>query len=200
MNLLTQNSKIKKTGKHFNVRLFNFSIPAYKSETGKVTCPMAGKCIQFCYAQKGFYKLSKIYSEAKLQITMQDNFVELMNKDIKDKKAEYIRVHDSGDYYSKEYLNKWLEIARQNPGIRFYSYTNNVTMIKKIKDLPTNFDFIFSDSGKQSHLINKKTDRHTKIFSNLESLKKAKYKNTSDYDLYATKWYNDTKKVGLIIH
>ena len=73
-------------------------------------------------------------------------------------------------------------------------------MIKKIKDLPTNFDFIFSDSGKQSHLINKKTDRHTKIFSNLESLKKAKYKNTSDYDLYATKWYNDTKKVGLIIH
>ena len=131
---------------------------------------------------------------------MQDNFVELMNKDIKDKKAEYIRVHDSGDYYSKEYLNKWLEIARQNPGIRFYSYTNNVTMIKKIKDLPINFDFIFSDSGKQSHLINKRTDRHTKIFSNLESLKKAKYKNTSDYDLYATKWYNNTKKVGLIIH
>ena len=198
MNLLTQNSKIKKTSKHFNKKVFNFSIPAYKSETGKVTCPMAGKCIQFCYAQKGFYKLSKIYSEAKLQITMQDNFVELMNKDIKDKKAEYIRVHDSGDYYSKEYLNKWLEIARQNPGIR--SYTNNVTMIKKIKDLPINFDFIFSDSGKQSHLINKRTDRHTKIFSNLESLKKAKYKNTSDYDLYATKWYNNTKKVGLIIH
>ena len=117
MNLLTQNSKIKKTSKHFNKKVFNFSIPAYKSETGKVTCPMAGKCIQFCYAQKGFYKLSKIYSEAKLQITMQDNFIELMNKDIKDKKAEYIRVHDSGDYYSKEYLNKWLIIFFKITGI-----------------------------------------------------------------------------------
>ena len=52
MNLLTQNSKIKKTAKHFDVKLFNFSIPAYKSKSGEITCPMADKCVKFCYAQK----------------------------------------------------------------------------------------------------------------------------------------------------
>ena len=56
-----------------------------------------------------------------------------MIKDIKEKKAEFVRVHDSGDYYSKEYLLKWFEIAKKMPDIKFYSYTNNVNMIKKLK-------------------------------------------------------------------
>lgn len=52
MNLLTQNSKIKKTSKKLEVRLFNFGIPAYKSASGKITCPFAGDCVKFCYAKK----------------------------------------------------------------------------------------------------------------------------------------------------
>ena len=48
MNLLTQNSKIKKTSKHFGVKLMNFGIPAYKSASGKLTCPMADACVKFC--------------------------------------------------------------------------------------------------------------------------------------------------------
>jgi len=55
MNLLTQNSKIKKTSKKLEVRLFNFGIPAYKSASGKITCPFAGDCVKFCYAKKGAY-------------------------------------------------------------------------------------------------------------------------------------------------
>ena len=200
MNLLTQNSKIKKTSKHFGVRLFNFSIPAYKSKSGQVICPLADKCIEFCYARKGFYKLSSKWSELKLEATKKDTFVNDMIKDIKAKKADYIRVHDSGDYYSKEYLFKWFKIAELMPHIRFYSYTNNVHQIKKLKTIPHNFDFIFSDSGKQAFLINQKTDRHTKIFKSLKDLKKEGYKDASNYDLYATKWFNDSKKVGLIYH
>ena len=200
MNLLTQNSKIKKTGKHFNVRLFNFSIPAYKSKNNMITCPMADSCIEFCYVRKGMYKMASKWSELKLKASLKDDFVEAMNQDIKDKKAEYVRVHDSGDYYSKEYLLKWFQIAQDNPDVKFYSYTNNITMIKNLKSIPINFDFIFSDSGKQNKFINKTEDRHTKIFKSLEDLKKAGYKDSSNYDLYATKWFNDTKKVGLIFH
>lgn len=203
MNLLTQNSKIKKTSKHFNTRLFNFSIPAYKSKDGEITCPLAGDCVQFCYAQKGFYKLSAKYSEAKYQITKQANFVQLMIKDIKTKKANFVRVHDSGDYYSKEYLNKWLTIAKSLPSVKFYSYTNNVNQVKKAyskNEIPENFDFIFSDSGKQSHLIDKSKDRHTKIFKSENDLKNQGYKDSSQYDLYATKWFNKSNKVGLVYH
>tara|TARA_R100000808_G_C2099847_1_gene117308 strand:+ start:50 stop:652 length:603 start_codon:yes stop_codon:yes gene_type:complete len=200
MNLLTQNSKIKKTAKHFNVRLFNFSIPAYKSKDGMVICPMADACIKFCYARKGAYPLANKWSELKLEASLKNDFVQAMNQDIKDKKAEYIRVHDSGDYYSKQYLLKWFKIAEQNPAVRFYSYTNNITMIKALKSIPINFDFIFSDSGKQSKFINKTEDRHTKIFRSLEDLKKSNYKDSSEFDLYATRWFNNSNNVGLIIH
>ena len=200
MNLLTQNSKIKKTSKHFGVNLFNFSIPAYKSKSGEITCPLAGECVKFCYAQKGFYKLSSKWAELKFEATKKESFIDDMIKDIKAKKAEFVRVHDSGDYYSKEYLLKWFEIAKKMPDIKFYSYTNNINMIKKLKSIPENYDFIFSDSGKQSNLIDKKVDRHTKIFKSLEDLEKAGYKNASEYDLYSTKWFNNTKKVGLVFH
>ena len=202
MELLTQNSKLKKTSKHFDKRVFNFGLPAYKSNTGKVVCRMADECIKFCYAQKGAYIWSNVSPafEKRLQISMQDDFVDVMVTEIKKKNVEYVRVHDSGDYYDKRYLAKWFKIAELLPNVKFYSYTNEIGMIKNSKDIPKNYDFIFSSSGKQRDLIDKKTDRHTKIFDSLESLKKDKYTNCSNYDLYATRWYNDTKKVGLIYH
>ena len=140
------------------------------------------------------------WMELELEATLKDSFIELMNQDIKDKKAEYVRIHDSGDYYSKEYLLKWFQIAKDNPKVRFYSYTNNITMIKSLKSIPVNFDFIFSDSGKQKGLIDTENDRHTKIFSSLEDLQQADYVDASNYDLYATKWQSDSKRIGLIYH
>ena len=203
MNLLTQNTKIKETGDKLNKRVFNFSIPAYKSQTGKVTCPFADKCIKFCYAQKGNYKRFPSVRngmEKKYQLTKEPNFVDLMNKEIQKKKPDFIRVHDSGDYYSKAYLDKWLTIAKENPKVKFYSYTNSIKFIKELQEIPRNFDFIFSDSGKQVNLIDKSKDRHTKIFDSIESLNKLGYKNASKIDLFATKWFNPTNKVCLIFH
>ena len=63
-----------------------------------------------------------------------------------------------------------------------------------------NYDFIFSDSGKQKQLIDKNTDRHTKIFRTKLELDRAGYKDTSNFDLYATRCYNNSNNVGLIIH
>ncbi len=48
-----------------------------------------------------------------------------MNEEIAKKKPDYIRVHDSGDYYSRAYLDKWLAIAIHNPQVRFYMSTPN---------------------------------------------------------------------------
>ena len=201
MKLLTQNSKLKKTSKALNLRVFNFGIPAYKSVTGKLTCPFADECIKFCYARKGAYIWGNVKPafESRYELSKSPLFVEEMNKEIKRVRADYVRVHDSGDYYSTEYLNKWIEIAIHNPDVRFYSYTNCVEMLKSA-DLPENYDIIFSDSGKQKHLIDQTVDRHTRIFSNSVDLIKFGYKDTSEIDLYATKWFNDTIKVGLIIH
>ena len=201
MNLLTQNSKIKKTSKKFGVRLFNFGIPAYKSVSGKITCPFAGDCVKFCYAKKGAYIWSNVKPafEKRYELTRTDDFVNKMNEEIAKKKPDYVRVHDSGDYYSPAYLRKWLTVAIHNPQVRFYSYTNCVEMFQKT-DLPENYDVIFSDSGKQKHLIRTSKDRYTNIFTSEQKLNRAGFVNASKIDLYATKWFNKNNKIGLIFH
>ena len=201
MELLTQNSKLKKTSKALSLRVFNFGIPAYKSASGKLTCPMADECVKFCYAKKGAYIWGNVKPafEKRYELTKTDDFVAAMNAEILKKKPDYVRVHDSGDYYSKAYLNKWIEIANDNPNVRFYSYTNMIEMMLTTS-LPSNYDIIFSDSGKQKHLIDERKHRHTKIFSTQGDLISAGYTDASSVDLMATKWFNDTNKVGLVFH
>ncbi len=201
MNLLTQNSKLKKTSKELGLRVFNFGIPAYKSASGKLTCPMADTCVKFCYAKKGAYIWSNVKPafEKRYELTKTDDFIEAMNAEIIKKKPDYVRVHDSGDYYSKAYLDKWIQIAIHNPDVRFYSYTNMVKMMLDTS-LPDNYDIIFSDSGKQKNLINERKHRHTKIFSTSSDLLSAGFVDASSVDLYATKWFSNTHKVGLIFH
>lgn len=201
MNLLTQNSKLKKTSKALDLKVFNFGIPAYKSASGKLTCPMAEECVKFCYAKKGAYIWSNVQPafEKRYQLSKTLEFIDAMNAEIKKKRPDYVRVHDSGDYYSRSYLAKWITIAKANPDVRFYSYTNMVDMMHKA-DLPGNYDIIFSDSGKQKDLIDKSVDRHTKIFSSKEDLSNSGYVDATETDLYATKWFNETNKVGLVFH
>lgn len=201
MNLLTQNSKLKKTSKVLGLKVFNFGIPAYKSASGKLTCPMADECVKFCYAKKGAYIWSNVKPafEKRYELTKTSDFIVEMNAEILKKKPQYVRVHDSGDYYSKAYLQKWIEIAIHNPDVRFYSYTNMVEMFKNT-ELPDNYDVIYSMSGKQKDMIDQTVDRHARIFSNSVELLKFGYVDTSEVDLYATKWFNKTNKVGLIIH
>ena len=202
MNLLTQNSKIKRTSKQLGVRLFNFGIPAYKSASGKLTCPMAKECVEFCYAKKGAYIWSNVQPafEKRYQLSKTNSFISEMMDEIDKKKPDYVRVHDSGDYYSKKYLQKWIDIAIMNPKVRFYSYTNCVNMLKNA-DLPSNYDVIYSDSGKQKNMIDQTIDRHTKIFHSHTELISSGYVDASKIDLYATKWFNkDNNNVGLIHH
>ena len=201
MNLLTQNSKLKKTSKELSVRVFNFGIPAYKSASGKLTCPMADGCVKFCYAKKGAYIWSNVQPafEKRYELTKTDKFVDAMYDEIVKKKPDYVRVHDSGDYYSKAYLQKWIDIALLFPEVKFYSYTNMVDMILKTS-LPDNYDIIFSDSGKQKHLINERKHRHTRIFSTNSDLVSSGYVDASNIDLMATKWFSKNHKVGLVFH
>lgn len=202
MNLLTQNAKIKETSEKVGLNIFNFSIPAYKSKTGKLTCPFADSCVKYCYAQKGNYKrFPKIgeLMEQRYQLTKQTIFIASMNIEIKKKKADAIRIHDSGDFYSKEYLQKWISIANDNPKVKFYAYTKSIPLFIG-KELPNNMDIIFSTGSKKDELINFDNDRHAKIFDNLEELQEAGYINASKIDFFATKFHSTNKKVGLIYH
>ncbi len=200
MNLLTQNAKMKKTSKENNTKIYNFSIPAYKTKSGKITCPFAKDCIKYCYAQKGNYTRFPIIQdlmEKKYNITKQDNFILLMNEEIKKKKATHIRIHDSGDFYSVKYLNKWVDIAIQNTNIIFYAYTKSIKFFINGLKLPKNLKIIFSEGSKNDNLINTARDRHARIFKDLTQLLSAGYIDASNNDLKAI---TDNKKVGLVYH
>jgi hypothetical protein len=201
MNLLTQNTKLKKTSKIMGARIFNFGIPAYKSASGKLTCPMASECIKFCYAKKGAYIWSNVKPafEKRYELTKTNEFESIMIAEINKKKVDFVRIHDSGDFYSKKYLDKWLFIAAVMPHIKFYAYTNMIEMFKNTI-LPDNFDVIYSNSGKQKQMIDRTIDRHTEIFKSADELIAAGYANASENDLNATKWFNTTNKVGLVYH
>jgi hypothetical protein len=183
------------------VRLFNWTLPAYKSQSGRLICANAKECVKFCYAKKGAYIWSNVRSahEERYEFSKTPEFVDAMINDILKKKADYVRVHDAGDYYSRAYMQKWFDIARALPHVRFYSYTNMVRMVLAA-NIPDNFDFIFSDSGKEKRFIDKTKHRHTRIFSLNDSVTDG-YVDASNYDLYATKWFSpNNHKVGLIYH
>ena len=202
MNLLTQNSKLKETSKKLGLKIFNFSIPAYKSKSGKVVCPFAESCIKYCYAQKGNYKrFPKVAEgmEERFLISKSLNFVALMDIEINKRKVDAVRIHDSGDFYSNEYIEKWVNIAMLNPNVNFYAYTKSIPLFKG-RNLPKNMDVIFSFGSKKDELIDVNNDRHARIFDNETELINAGYINASKIDYYATKFYSSNKKVGLIYH
>ncbi len=199
------NSKLQKTEEYFNVKIFNFSIPAGNDKkTGKLICAFAKECLKLCYAKKGNYRFTSVEKgmSYRYELSKQENFIELIDKAIKKVKTDkqiYIRIHDSGDFYSPSYFAKWLQIARLNPSVRFYAYTKSHSFIRGI-ELPENFDLIFSLGSKNDELINTETERHSKIFYSSEEMKDNGYSDASYLDILATKWHTENHRIGLIIH
>jgi hypothetical protein len=62
-----------------------------------------------------------------------------------------IRLHDSGDFYSKEYILDWLFIMNEFPMIEFYAYTKSWKLVDECCQIvggrPGNFRYIPSRGG-----------------------------------------------------
>lgn len=204
---LKQNGKMIKTMKETGKAVFNFGIPAFRSASGLMTCPNASNCVNGCYARSGTYRFKNTLNayETRLTATQADNFVDLMNAEIKYYARVYnnlfIRIHDSGDFYSQEYAFKWFEIMRQNPAVKFYAYTKMISMFTDFKLLgiiPENFTVIYSFGGKEDYLIDRSTDRHAYVFSSSNELDAMGYANGTDNDMIAAE--GKSNKIGLVYH
>ena len=194
-NWLTSNAKMKKDG------ILAFGIPAYKSADNKYTCPAAKDCLTGCYARQGFYVMANVRKaqEERLALTKSVIFVSTMVEEIRRRKPKIVRIHDSGDFYSSEYLNLWREIAFYSPKTRFYAYTKMVPLFKgkHARPLSANLKIVFSYGGKYDFMIDREVDNHSVIFDNVKELRAAKYVNCSVRDYtYKPK----VQRVGLIYH
>lgn len=101
-----------------------------------------------------------------------------------DNGGQAVRIHDSGDFYSREYLEGWIDLAWGFDDILFYAYTKEVAMLEEAKpSLPANFQVIYSMGGRQDHLVDKDTMRHADVFPDLEAIEAAGYMSQHGSDL-----------------
>jgi len=184
------------------VKTYNWGIPAYRSASGFSTCPNAAACAKGCYATMGAYRFSNVAKvfENRLKLAQSPNFGRIIDAEIKRRKVKRLRIHDSGDFFSREYLERWLVIMRANPDTEFYAYTKMVSMFKEYAAdglIPSNFVVIYSYGGTEDKLIDKAVDRHSWVFSSLEALERAGYAAANIDDSVAL---GANPKVGLVYH
>ena len=201
--LLTNgNAELAKSG------IFTWSLPALSARVGEktvMTCPNAGICSKLCYARVGTYRFSNVKAAhiAKLEMLLDDleGWKQRITTELQAKRyrgGKSVRIHDSGDFFSRDYFQAWVDIALATPDVFFYAYTKEVAMVKEFGELPSNFVIIFSMGGKQDCLVKKDVDRHADVFPDLETLEAAGYTDQEENDLLAATMPNN--RVGIVVN
>ena len=121
-----------------------WNLPAIK------TCPYAcPNCKAACYARKAeqAYPDCLPARERNFKDSLKADFVDRMTKTILTiakgtrKQEIIVRIHESGDFYNKEYTDKWLAImdnCKIDKRIKFIAYTKSFPYFDGVK-LPKNF-------------------------------------------------------------
>jgi hypothetical protein len=200
--LLRQNRELREVG------AWNWTLPALgaKLDDGRTihTCPQAGACAALCYARSGTFRFKNVKAaharNLKLVIDTPDEWEAAMNDEIARyiKPGSYVRIHDSGDFFTADYLVAWMRIAANHPAVTFYAYTKEVSMFKRLAEgkAPANFRWLYSMGGKEDHLIDVDRDRHAEVFPTKAALDAAGYFDQSASDILAIT--APTNRIGIV--
>ena len=133
---------LKNLNKKLGKLIYSFDLPAV------VSCPNSNECFKNCYANKGAFlyggkgaKTSNTYNFAIALNDLKYLQKELI-KEIEKKKIKTIRIHSSGDFFSKEYFLMWCNIAKRFENLKIFTYSK-APQIKDIK-IPSNLNIIDS--------------------------------------------------------
>lgn len=188
----THNRKLRKT------KTISFNLPAWRSRDGFMVCPGAGGCQGVCYAQQNRYVLpdAQRTREHNLRIARKDlaRFERWAIEDLRRLRAASIRLHDSGDFYSQEYLNAWFRIVAAFPEKAFYCYTKSLHLDWSRR--PRNLTVVQSAGGKWDEQIDQ-TQSHARIFASHEDRVAAGYVDGNVNDRPAQR---GEQRIGLVYH
>jgi len=109
-----------------------------------LTCTPSEWCLKHCYALKGrfLWTTTKEAYYWRYSQSLMKNFAEKMISEINWRRSiKYVRVHISGDFYSCDYIDKWVRIAKTLPEIIFRTNTRRLEGFQKYmrKVFPQNF-------------------------------------------------------------
>jgi hypothetical protein len=189
--LLTQNREMKAIG------AWNWTLPAWAGRLadGRTynTCPSAGVCARACYARHGTYRwpVVKAKHEANLAFVLDDlhgwQYAMLAERASPKFCGGWIRIHDSGDFFTDKYLNAWLQICRACPDTTFYCYTKEVDRFRRMVEQhpPPNFLWVYSYGGTQDSSLDPQTDRIADVFPDEAAIQAAGWHSQDESDLLA---------------
>ena len=195
------NAKLTKTGGD-TLRVLGYGIPADYNFDGGNTCPGANACRGVCYAKQGRYVMANV-RDARLHNLNYFNthgdaaFVAAARQDLLRLTRRYnvVRLHDSGDFFSQDYLDAWKAIAYLFPQVIFYAYTKSLHLdIQSMK--PDNLRIVQSLGGKYDASVNLDLP-HSRIFSTDADRVAAGYVDGNVNDLPAI--LGDIR-IGLVYH
>lgn len=113
------------------------------------------------------------------------------------KSAKIIRIHVGGDFLSEVYFDAWIEVARQNPNIKFYAYTKSLHLwVPKRDVIPSNFVLNASRGGIYDWMIDAYNLKSAEVVFSREEAK-AKGLEIDHNDSLA---YGQNKSFALLIH
>ena len=141
---------LKNLNKKLGKLIYSFDLPAV------VSCPNSNECFKNCYANKGAFlyggkgaKTSNTYNFAIALNDLKYLQKELI-KEIEKKKIKTIRIHSSGDFFSKEYFVMWCNIAKRFNNLNIFTYSKapQIEGLKVHKNLNIIDSFITIDNNK----------------------------------------------------
>jgi Gene product 88 len=194
------NEKLEKTSGE-SYKVIGFGIPAdynfILDGQNANTCPQASACRGVCYAKQGRYTMGAVVNARlhNLKRSLTPSFIQDTVHDLK-RKGSYnvVRVHDSGDFYNQEYLDKWLDVARLVPDKVFYAYTKSVGL--DFSRNPDNFRIVQSVGGMMDERIDYSRP-HARIFSSHDDRIAAGYVDGNVNDIPAIE---GVIRIGLVYH
>jgi len=142
------------------------SVVAFDQPAG-YTCPMANECQSYANKMTGkitdgknckfrCYAASLESAFTSVRKAHWRNFDALFGKSIDEmasiiiadmpKGIKVVRIHSSGDFFSRDYFMAWIKVAESLPEIEFFGYTKILPYVQY--DKPDNFNLHYSVGGK----------------------------------------------------
>lgn len=208
-----KNEKLKfgKGNAKLSKDIYTFSLPAGHScpfafeceakanrETGKI---VDGKHQVFrCFAasQEALYPTVRSSRWHNYDLLRKLRTVDKMSTLIVDSlppKANIVRVHVSGDFFSQVYFDAWMAVARIFPKKKFYAYTKSIPYWLQRRDsIPKNFNLTSSMGGKTDTLIDLNKLKYAKVVMSEEEAGKLEIDHDDSHA------YDGKESFGLLIH
>lgn len=208
---MSEKLKFSKGNAKLDKKIHIFSLPAGKSCPGALICKSQvkqGKVVDGpetkirCYAasQEAQYPGTFNARKHNYDLLKKANSGKAMRDLILDslpKKAKYVRIHASGDFFNEKYFLAWVSVAQKRKDVLFYAYTKSVNYWVQFKDLvPANMILTASFGGRHDELINRYRLKHSVIVFSEEEAKALEYPIDHDDSHAMNPWTN----FALLLH